>query len=466
MRLRTALRKRTKAEQPGGYGEYPLREFVYLDEMSLYSLFASRLGAIPDEFTDVEGMSRQSEVGSSVGANLGGAGASVDSRVISGQNQQSQVVRRSIVQTTFRQFYDHEKDHMATRMPNKDELVDETFDGINTAAELAGHKKCLIERGWLIGREGLTRGTLLEMEVELKTEWIFRFSKVFQELIEIIQEDPTLFEADAESLSNSKTMNRVIQRLLSDLVPIRGRAIDYVVIELDGEQTIVHRKLLDHLTEHSAVDSRCLIEDLYIVGVTEQTLYWKNIRQVLFSNAQFRVMCRMEQPGIQRAWTALKLQDVLNSVFPEVGEELDRFKSEAAFNEMVADPELEEQNGVTPAHDMMLDYTISLAADYDLSLEAQHISEVRGIIAQNMGSLESVAGRKQACVEISEYLSWRFDLKLDPQAEANRRMWATRRESDALPIADEETVESMPSETSDSIAKENLLDTEIIAIYW
>jgi hypothetical protein len=304
------------------------------------------------------------------------------------------------------------------------------------------------------------------LEVTLEAEWIFRFSKVFQELIEIIQEDPKLFDTDSDSIREGKTINRVIQRLLSDLIPIRGRAIDYLVIQLDEDKVVIHRNLYEYLMEHGIADSRAFSkEELYIVGLTERTLYWRNIRQVLFSNARFRVMCRMEQPGIQSSWSSLKLQDVLNSVFPEVGEVLDKFKSEAAFNKMSVGEEHAGQRSLDSVHEMLLTYTTSLTADYELSLEARDLSEIEGIIIQNAESLETIAGRKQACVQISEYLSSRFGFDLNPEWEADRRLRvAEALENFAGTRPEHMEVES--TETVEPLVEENLLDTEIIAIYW
>ena len=70
-----------------------LREFIYLDEVSVYSLNASRLGAIASEFTETEKASLNVGVQNSFGA---------------GVDIGSQVVRKSIVQTTFKEFYDNE----------------------------------------------------------------------------------------------------------------------------------------------------------------------------------------------------------------------------------------------------------------------------------------------------------------------------------------------------------------------
>ena len=69
------------------------REFVYLDEVSVYSLLASHKAGVADTFTETATASLTSDLGSSIGA----AGAGVSAGVGSNQSQSSQVVRKATV---------------------------------------------------------------------------------------------------------------------------------------------------------------------------------------------------------------------------------------------------------------------------------------------------------------------------------------------------------------------------------
>jgi hypothetical protein len=71
----------------------PRREFVYLDEVSVYSLLASRLGSIPEQLTKSASESLQSEINSAIGA-------TTVSKLRSVQN--SPPLRRAIKQTIIR----------------------------------------------------------------------------------------------------------------------------------------------------------------------------------------------------------------------------------------------------------------------------------------------------------------------------------------------------------------------------
>ena len=78
------------------------------------------------------------------------------------------------------------------------------------------------------------------------------------------------------------------------------------------KEWLVHRRVLNQLSEDDTLQRR----PVYIVGVAEQSLFWKDIRRVLFSGSRFRVLCRVAQDGIQESWTPVKLAHVLDAVLP------------------------------------------------------------------------------------------------------------------------------------------------------
>ncbi len=79
--------------------------------------------------------------------------------------------------------------------------------------------------------------------------------------------------------------------------------MDYEVVHIEGREWIVHRRLLDQL----AGTERPAARPLYVVGVAEQGLFWKDLSRVLFSGARFRVLVRVgqtayETPGPRSSW--------------------------------------------------------------------------------------------------------------------------------------------------------------------
>ena len=73
------LFRRLRRARVQEYSHGPLREFVYLDEVSVYSLLASRKGGIATEFTENQTASLNSSVGGEIGIGFAGAKASVES---------------------------------------------------------------------------------------------------------------------------------------------------------------------------------------------------------------------------------------------------------------------------------------------------------------------------------------------------------------------------------------------------
>jgi hypothetical protein len=294
-RLRVWLRRWRWKQEFESQNDVPLREFVYLDEVSVYSLMASRHGPIPAEFTDTQSVSSQEEIGSSLGASSVIAKAEFNSRMSTSQTQGSQVLRRSTVQTTFKTLYEQElkSDSLAMRPISEDMEPPE----IVSLDDLIAKREELESRGWIVDPVKLMRGQLFEVEVRLEAEAIFQFSAVVSAVLEIVQDDPETFGIDRdETFDQVSAVNRVLEKLLVGLVPVRGHAEDYEVVELGGQEWIVHRRLLNVLAGTNSLTT----SPLYVVGVAERSLFWKDIRRVLFSSARFRVLCRMGQDNLQK----------------------------------------------------------------------------------------------------------------------------------------------------------------------
>ena len=91
--------KRGNRNRPRPISAEPLREFVYLDEVSVYSLLASRKGRISAEFTESQAASLNNEVGGSFNVGFGGLGSKLGGKSQTAQNQSSQVLSKAVIQT-------------------------------------------------------------------------------------------------------------------------------------------------------------------------------------------------------------------------------------------------------------------------------------------------------------------------------------------------------------------------------
>jgi hypothetical protein len=421
-----------------------LREFVYLDEVSVYSLIASRLGPIATEFTETEKASLKVEVASSFGG---------------GVDIGSQVLRKSIVQTTFKELYELEMGSFAIR-PIYEHLKPPKICKLN---DFVAATEALTTDGWIVDPDELARGQLLEVEVQLEAEDIFRVSAVVSALLEIIEEDSEIFGLDPYGkLTQVKSVNRILEKLLVGLVPVRGYATDYEVVEFGEKEWIVHRRLLNELSPTEFPSTR----PLCVVGVAEQALFWKDVRRILFSRARFRVLCRMAQDGLQDSWTPVKLAHVLDLVVPGLGNQID-IAGSGALASMVRGSKTNQS--VERKRQLMrcalISYATLLADHYGRSITVQDLSEAGLLSEQYCSSFGSQKERREAFDAIATFLLDRFGLEREPLIVAQYRGVAL---TDAgldfsgqpMPLVASDDVPSAAS------SEERFLDTEFVAIYW
>lgn len=452
--LRRWRRKRASKKQTG-----TLREFVYLDEVSVYSLIASKLGPIASEFTETQTASLQAEFGGSLGTEAGVVRAEATPHISTGRVRGTQVLRKSIIQTTFKELYELELMNFAMRSIPEDLKPPE----IHQVEDIVANTKMLATDGWIVDPENLRRGQVLELEVLLEAEYIFRMSAVISAMLEIVQDEPRLFGVDAYgAFPQIKAFDHILDRLLVGLVPVRGKSVDYSVIDIEGKNWIVHRKLLAQLS----TSDKLQVHPLSVVGVAEQSLFWKDIRRVLFSQARFRVLCRIAQDGLQSSWTPVKLADVLASVAPQLTSERDAAGLSAPATAI--EPSQHDQRAGRKQQHMqkaLMIYATLLAEHYDHEFSEQASSEIQYLAEQHCTSFGNVEERRNAFEVVAKYVLEHFGLERNPLILAQYRSIALR---DAgmnafgqvmqLPVLDGS---SSPTPTG-----EWFLDSEFIAIYW
>jgi hypothetical protein len=417
-----------------------LREFVYLDEVSIFSLLASRLGPIATEFTENQRASLKAEVG--------GVGSSVEAG--------SQVLRKSTVQTSFKELYELETDSLMLRPidhKTKRPKVDNIHDVILS-------KEVLIADGWIIDPENLSRGNLIEAEVQLEASDIFRVSSVLATILEIIDENPEMFGVEGPNLTQGKAAGRVLDKLLVGLVPVSGVAIDYQVIAIENKEWILHRKLLSGLSDRHSLQSY----PLYIVGVAEQSLFWKDVRRVLFSNARFRVLCRLAQDALKNSWTPVKLAHILDLVKPGLGDQIDTLGSvvlASMVNASTADQTTDRRELVRNA---LIRYAMLLGEHYKQEITVTDLTTAGLLSDEQCDNFYNFETRRGAFNHISSFLKQRFDGNFDPLVVAQYRMVAL------VEAGLDPTGKPLPTGTSTaappSVVEKRFLDSEFVAIYW
>ena len=307
------------------------REFVYLDEVSVLSILASRTGRIATESTESQTSSRSSEVKSSLGVGLGGTKANLGTKMQSSQGEASQVSRKAIIQSSFKDLYDIEHSALALRPASMDHLPN--VDSILDVERLLGSTEAT---GLLVDPSTLHRGELLEVEVDLEADPIFRMATIITTFVGLMEDNEGLFrDAVPAQLPEIRSVARLLDNLLAGLVPIRGLLVDYKWIRLCGRDVLIHQALLRQMP----AEVRCHAYPAFLVGVAQSDLFWKDIRRVLFSQARYTVFCRLATDGLADRWSPIKMADVFSGItsnFDEMirglGDELmSGFKNGCAF---------------------------------------------------------------------------------------------------------------------------------------
>ncbi len=447
-------RTREAKKQPG-----TPREFVYLDEVSVYSLLASRKGAIATEFTESQTASLNSEVGGSMGGGFGVAKAEVGSRLEAAQSRTSQVLRKAIVQTSFKELHDLERPGLGLAGARDNSGI----PNVRSRSDLERDLELHLSAGHVIDPQTLGRGDLIEVEVVLEADPIFRVNAIITTIREILEENMQLFSAEnVGHLAEMRSIGRLLESLLADLVPIRGTLVDYRVAEIGGSEHLVHRDVFDQLDEPGDPALR----DVVVVGVAERDLFWKDIRRILFSGSRFTVFCRLGGEGLQDRWRPIKLMDVLHDIHPVFGEQIGDLGETALHAMEVAVDESQQSHSPSEEREdaLLRRYVTMLAESHDRVPDPAEVTDLVAAVERPTGWTETVDSRRLVLKEATHRVDSALGVETTPESACHLRMAA---------VLDAELghlgtgASQAPVTPATSVgAAARFLDAEIIAIYW
>jgi hypothetical protein len=435
-----------------------LREFVYLDEVSVYSLIASRLGPIATEFSKTETDSLQNELSGSLNASMGVAAGELNSRILKTRTHGSHVLRKSIVQTQFKELHELEMESLAVQQVVDDGIIPK----ISTVDEL---RSAIMKNSFphlIISTDVITRGKLMEIEVQLEADSVFQVSAVISSLLGIFEETPDIFDVGlSEDLLKVRMVDQVLENLLGGLVPVRGRALEYQVLEIDGKYWIVHNTILKNLESNNLIE----IYPLYIVGVAEQALFWKDIRRILFAKARYSVFCRVACDGIQDTWVPIKLAQVLETVAPDLAMQMNNLGSETFDLISHGVTNIEDGEKRKCMRKALVEYSVLLAEEYKYVYTEQDKSQLNHIVEQYDSYFGSQKERREAFDNVVEFVLALIGRERNPLLFAELRQKALSNVGfdplDALkPVKTKMVFEDT------QIVKEYFIDSEFVAIYW
>lgn len=296
---RSRLRKelaRTRGDDDGG----TLREFVYLDDVSLYSLFTSRIGPLAETYTELQADALRSSVEASAAAGTDlVAKASIRAAMEGTRTSSREVLRQATVQSTFRDFRTHVDSSVIPAAGTA-----QTTAAPRAAAELVTTAP---DGVWAIGAEAFKRGALVEFDVTLQAQDSYAIAAVADAVGGAVRTMGGLAENSIEVLDQADQVSALIRELLVGLVPLEGELTDWVAVEVGGEWRLVRRSWVDGLSDKDTVATT----PVRLAGMAEYPLFWRDIRRVAFADQQFRVLGRVVRAGVSPSWNPLKIGDVL-----------------------------------------------------------------------------------------------------------------------------------------------------------
>jgi len=168
------------------------REFVYLDEVSVISLVAARHGSVAESFKDTLSSVNSAESGSSITlpATPATPGAGLTSRTSSSRTTTQEVVRRAVVQGTFRTLRIGDSD---LRLSVEDQLQRGRPTAVETKGELARYLDKLEKQRRAVRASDLQRGDVVEVRVELRAERTYQITAAVTSILDLVQGRTSLF---------------------------------------------------------------------------------------------------------------------------------------------------------------------------------------------------------------------------------------------------------------------------------
>lgn len=427
-----------------------LREFVYLDEVSMYSLLSSRKPGVRVEFREDESLARTGELTGRFAASAGVVKSEMVAHRAIAETQGTQIVRKVTVQANFNELYGLLGQDLLLKSSTKppERLEGSTRDEVLRHASL-GHVA--------VEAMDIRRGQLLEIEVEFHTETLYQIAVVVRTFAELLTEAPELVTAEMRSdLSQVWAVGSVLDKLLVGLVPLRGRALNYVVAAVGDAEWIVHQAVAEHLSQEVA------IKPLHVVGLANASSFWKDIRLVAFSGATYSVLARVDRAGLHDTWTPVRLFDVMRELAPELAQQL----GPAGEGLLAA---VERGTSTPGTHDAtrrlnlaLEDYGRELAAFYGREWDPALLRA--GEFDVTDGSDLAIEDLRHEFDELTRRLEARTEIQAEREVVARLRSAALTKHG-LMPLTPGGSA-TPPAKDGTQAPAARILDTELIAIYW
>lgn len=431
--------------------EEPLREFVYLDEVSLASLLASQKGELTENVTAQSDEGFLAEFGGKVATNVPLLpSGEVTSRFQTTNSSSLQTVRKANAQSLFRELH-----NIKGLRRIRPVLVDAPAESVE--ALINRHLDSYVYRA-----SDLKRGDLVEFKVKLSASWIFQISTMIAEFSDIFDESPTLFmeHVGIYELYQAKNANRVINKLLAGLIPIDGKVSEFSVIIHKECEYIVHNDAIPNLDIDRV--------PLQIVGVTDHLAYWKDIRRVLFADDEFTVLCRLSKSGIQSDWNPIKLADIFQEFAPGLANQIESSTRLAMSQSSEKRVESSVDANLAQLMIALIRYKDILIGDLSGPVPEGSLEKLDKLISDLKLNASTAEGQRAAFAQVRSMIEAVVDHKIDSPKDLAVREQV--RKVVGLPLFPDASVKGQgtpevhPELPVDK--RSRLLDVEVVAIYW
>ena len=437
-----------------------LREFVYLDEVSVVSLSSSLRGALAEEITDSESSTLKTDSRLELGVRVPylksktGYGAEFSS------SEGRQILRKSTIQSKY-------KDLMSD-LSNRLKILHDTQEitAPSDAAKLLTEIKEWKPEdsvGWLRPADDFVRGDLVEFEVELAADVVYGAGLTLSSMAGVLKRIGQVDQSglDEATINQLQVLSEVLTQLLIGLIPVKSKVVGWKVLEYDKRLFLI----TDDVASRLANSKKVAISSLFITGVLEETLFWKDVRQVLFNNHRMKVLCRITE-SISKEWNPIKMFDVLMSILPSIPDELAPLSSGKWLQDGFAQSAAQQQDSggvpVLSREEIIRRYidVVSAEEKVEIPSEKKGLLIAAGLaVAGDDTHTSRVNILKSVDKVMKEELS--IDIGGDKLVQYRTLAMSSSKTDDS-----EEILRKLEEHVEKEIKKEYYINSEIISIYW
>lgn len=288
------------------------REFIYLDEISVVSLLAALEGEIKESVTNTLTQTDEASLSTSASGPKGVFGA--ESQATSTRSTAREVVRRAVIQSTFRDLW---RSDVGVLLHDAESKSRTRSAKVSTLPELRRSLSRLRKEKLAVELADIKRGSILEVDVRLEADRYFKMVTVGSNLLDLAEGKEALFGVATDDIKQVSAIIDVLKELSVGLVPVRGVAVSHCVIDLDGVPLVVAQ---DALASDGEIRSRA--QELELVGFTEAGSYWRDLRRTLFSGSTYTAYARVEKAATDVTWNPIKIADMFEEVAPGLGDNI------------------------------------------------------------------------------------------------------------------------------------------------